>query len=296
MESTTWNVGETTITQIVEVEAGDLIQQVIPNATRENISAIEWLRPHFADDAGKLKGLVQAFVVKTPTDCVLIDTCIGNGKDRPAVAEFSNLQTDFLDRLSRAGYSAQDIDIVMCTHLHFDHVGWNTMYVDGKWIPTFINARYLFAEDEFNYWHTHPVAEIDDDHNGFNDSVLPIWQAGLADLIPVNYSISQEISLIPTPGHTPGHVSVLIQSGGECAVITGDAVHHPCQIAHPNWSTTSDTDQSEACISRQALFDRCADGKTLFIGSHFAHPVAGYLRKEAAGFRLIVGNHADARL
>ncbi|MBI4532884.1 MAG: MBL fold metallo-hydrolase [Candidatus Melainabacteria bacterium] len=288
MTSSTWKVGNIKITPIVEVEAGNIIQQIIPNATTDNIAKISWLKPHFVDDKNRLKALVQAFIVQTPDACILVDTCIGNDKKRSEIAEWNNLQTDFLKCLDRAGLKSQSIDIVLCTHLHFDHVGWNTMLVDGRWRPTFPRARYLFAEQEFSYWKSRPEREIEDDHAGFEDSVMPVFDAGLADLVPMNYSITDEISLFPTPGHTPAHVSVLIASGQEQAVITGDATHHPCQIAHPDWPTISDTDPGQATVSRRALLDRFVDTQALFIGSHFATPTAGLLQAENNTFRLVV--------
>lgn len=151
-------------------------------------------------------------------------------------------------------------------------------------MPTFPNARYLFAKQEFEYWKKLPKNEIEDDRAGIKDSVLPVFNAGRVDLISVNHSVTDEVSLIPTPGHTPSHVSVFIESQGKQAVITGDAVHHPCQVAHPDWYTLADTDKKTATESRRALFERFANGETLVIGSHFAQPTAGYLTKGYGGY------------
>jgi len=281
----TWEIGTVRIAPIVEIEdAGKIIQEGIPSVTQEGIIKIDWLKPHFVDDSGSLKAVVQAFVVETPACCILVDTCIGNSKVRESIPEWNDLQTDFLSHLEKAGYQKEDIDIVICTHLHFDHVGWNTMLVGGKWVPTFPHARYLFVEKEFNYWKDHPEREAEDDHAGVNDSVLPVFEAGLVTLVPYNHSMSEGISLIPTPGHTPFHVSVLIKSGTEQAIITGDALHHPCQIAHPEWGSVYDSDNDQARISRKALLDRFADGRTLMIGSHFPAPTAGYLHREKDSF------------
>ena len=288
MNTTTWKIGDIKVTSVIEIEdAGKVIQKGLPDATKENVSKISWLAPHFADREGNLKALVQVFVVETRGACIIVDPCVGKDKVRTELPEWNNLHTDFLSRLEDSGYRREKIDMVLCTHLHFDHVGWNTVLVDGKWVPTFTHARYLFVEKEFSYWKSHPEAESVDDRAGFSDSVLPVFEAGLVDLVSSDHTISQEISLIPTPGHTPGHVSIFIQSGAERAVISGDTVYHPCQIANPDWGTPWDTDREQARASRKALFERFADTQTLFIGSHFAAPWAGYLRREGDGYKFV---------
>ena len=287
MQSISWTIGDVKITSIIEIEdAGKVIQEGIPSATQENISQISWLKPDFADDEGNLKAFVQAFVVETKDYRIMVDPCVGNSKLRKSLPAWNNLQTNFLERLEMAGCKRGDIDRVFCTHLHFDHVGWNTMLQDGKWVPTFPRARHLIVEKEFNYWKGRPEREVEDDHTGVSDSVIPVFEAGLVDLIPEGRSISEEISLLPTFGHTPFHASVLIKSGGKQAVITGDVLHHPCQIAHPEWETLYDTDKEQARNSRRALLERFADTDTFIIGSHFAAPTAGYLRRDKSGLRL----------
>jgi glyoxylase-like metal-dependent hydrolase (beta-lactamase superfamily II) len=288
MKSINWAIGKVKIIQIVELEAGDIIQEILPNATPDIIKKISWLQPHFADKKGKLKALVQSFIIDTGDKIILIDTCIGNNKNRKDIPSWGNLQTKFLDHMKNIGYQPKDINIVLCTHLHFDHVGWNTKLENGVWVPTFPNARYLFAEEEYNYWKEKPGSEIEDDHNGIEDSVKPIVELGLSDLVPVNYFITNEISIFPTFGHTPSHVSVLIISDGVQAVITGDCIHHPCQIAYPDWSTLADSNQEQARHSREDFLKRFADTNTLIIGSHFAYPTAGYIEKKDDRFKLIV--------
>ncbi len=284
----TWKIGDVKITPIVEIEnAGAAIQKGLPDATKENVSKILWLAPHFVDEEGNLKMSVQAFVIETRDNRIIVDPCCGNDKVRPEFTEWSNLHTDFLSRLESHGYAPEKIDAVLCTHLHFDHEGWNTTIIDGKWVPTFPRARHLLVEKEFNYWKRHPAGESPDDYAGFDDSILPVFEAGLVDLVPANHSVSKEVSLIPTPGHTPGHVSIFIQSGNERAVITGDTVYSPCQIANPDWGTPWDTDKEQARNSRRILLERFADGKTLVIGSHFAAPTAGYIRREGDGFKFV---------
>jgi len=198
------------------------------------------------------------------------------------------MQTNFLADLAAAGYPRESIDTVVCTHLHVDHVGWNTMLVDGpvgnRWVPTFPNARYLMARVEYEHWATRH--ERDDMIAVLADSVTPVWEAGLVDLIETDHRIDDEIRLVPTPGHTPGHVSLRIASEGEEALITGDFMHHPCQIARPQWSSTADSDPDAARATREHMLGRLADAPTLVIGTHFAGRTAGHVVRDRDTFRL----------
>ena len=215
---------------------------ILPQATRDAVKPIDWLQPHFADSEGNLIMSIHALIVETPRKKIIVDTCIGNDKTR-SIPNWSNLQLPFLEDLQKAGYDRMEIDTVLCTHLHVDHVGWNTMLVDGQWIPTFPNARYLMGDTEFNYW-------VDQTDTGYGDvigdSVKPVFDAGLVDLVDLDYRVCDEIYLEPTLGHTPGHVSVHIESEGDHALITGDCIHHPCQIAKVDWSSSADFDAEQA--------------------------------------------------
>lgn len=284
-----WRIGNVKITQIIELDRCEGLQEGIPNATPENLLKIPWLCPNFIDGEGNFKSQIGVFIVETKGKIIIVDTGVGNGKKRTGYPFWTNLKTDFLGKLKRAKFPLEKINFVINSHLHLDHVGWNTMFVDGKWVPTFSNARYLMVEKEFNYWNGFPSKELKADLEGINDSVMPAYDAGLVDLISSDYAITSEVSLISTPGHTPGHVSILIKSKGEQAVITGDTMHHPCQIAHYEWETI-DTDKEKANVSREALLERFADTNTFFIGSHFAPPTAGYLKKDGKGFELELDN------
>lgn len=283
MNVLSWRIGTVSIFSIVELEAGELIQSIIKGATSANIREIGWLYPHFADESGNLKALVQAFLIKTRESNILIDTCNGNDKTRTDVPQWGNLQTEFLEKLAEIGATERDIDIVACTHLHMDHVGWNTTLEGGVWVPTFPNAQYLFAREEYEYWKKKPEKEIADDKAAFDDSIAPIVSAGLARFVEPQHQINDEISFIPSPGHTPCHVSVLIKSHGESAIISGDFLHHPCQIARPEWTTDADTLPEKAIETRKNILAEIADSNTLLIGSHFAEPVAGKVARLAAG-------------
>ncbi|MDD2777833.1 MAG: MBL fold metallo-hydrolase, partial [Methanocellales archaeon] len=195
-----------------------------------------------------------------------------------------NLQTDFLKKLRVIGVTEMDVNVVACTHLHFDHVGWNTKFEGGVWLPTFPNAKYLFAREEYEYWYQKPAKEIADDKAAFDDSVDPIVKAGLAELIDMEYKIDRHISFIPTPGHTPYHVSVFIESQNQRAIISGDFLHHPCQVAKPQWTTDTDTQPEKGIVTRQRILAEIADTDVLLIGSHFANPVAGRVVQVSDGF------------
>ena len=282
-----WQVGEVKITRIVEIEAIGGTRFVLPDAAPEVIREIGWLQPHFADERGKLKMSIHALVVETPHKRIVVDTCIGNDKDR-GIPAWSNLQTSFLTDFEAAGFARESIDTVLCTHLHVDHVGWNTMLVDGKWVPTFPKARYLLGRAEFDYWKEGGSAGMGTDHRVFEDSVQPVFDAGLVDLVDTDHQVCEEVSLTPTLGHTPGHVSIRISSKGEEALITGDFAHHPCQLAHPEWASAADFDPEASTATRRRVFGELADTPVLVIGTHFAAPTAGRVVRDGAVFKLEV--------
>ncbi len=277
-----WTIGDVTVTRIVEMETTGGTRFLLPQATPENVREIDWLFPHFASDGGKLKMSIHALVVEAPGRRIIVDTCIGNDKKR-AMRDWSFLQTEFLRDLASEGYERETIDTVLCTHLHVDHVGWNTMLVEDEWLPTFPNARYLIAKTEFEHWN---VEGDDEQRQVMADSVDPIAAAGLIDLVATDALICKEIQLVPTHGHTPGHVSIQIESKGEKALITGDFVHHPCQMAHPEWAAVVDTDSNESTETRRREFAAHADSSTLIIGTHFATPTAGYIKRDGEVWKL----------
>ena len=280
-----WRVGDVTITRIVELEIAGGTRFILPDATPDACRDIAWMKPHFMTAEGKLVMSVHALVVDTGARRIVVDTCIGNDKER-AIPSWSRLQTSFLADLEAAGYPRESIDTVLCTHLHVDHVGWNTMLVDGCWVPTFPNARYLLAETEWRYWD----ANEEDAQNRaiLADSVRPVLDAGLVDLVDQHRRICAEVWLEPTPGHTPGHVSVHIASRGAEALITGDCIHHPCQMARTDWCSSADYDRAQGQRTREALLERYADGDVLIIGTHFATPTAGRIVRDGRSFRFAV--------
>jgi glyoxylase-like metal-dependent hydrolase (beta-lactamase superfamily II) len=221
-------------------------------------------------------------VVETPSRRIVVDTGLGNDKEGRNVPTWNNRKTPFLETMTAAGFPPDSIDTVLCTHLHVDHVGWNTRLEDGRWVPTFGKARYLFGADEYAYWRDHSTAA--DKAAIFQDSVAPIVAAGQADLVASDARICEEITLIPTPGHSPGHVSLHIRSEGEEGLLTGDVAHHPCQMAHLDWSSTADSDPRQSAETRRALFSRFADRPVLVIGGHFD---AGHIQRDGDAFKFI---------
>lgn len=279
-----WKIGDTTITQLLELSDSSGSIPVLPDATPDKLAEIPWLKPHFVSPDGNLILNIQMLIIETPTRKMVVDTCIGNDKNLN-MEGWANLQLPFLDDLARLGHDPASIDTVICTHLHVDHVGWNTRKVADRWVPTFANARYLVVEQEYAFWR-----DLEEDPFGdvFGESVAPVFEAGLADLVRPDHVVGDGVWFESTPGHTPGHVSVHIESQNEHAIISGDMMHHPCQIARPDWVTPFDADNAAAMATRKAFFERYADQPVLVFGTHFANPVAGHIVRDGKTYRFDV--------
>lgn len=279
-----WHIGDVKITSVVELEAPIPGELVIPSASADALKAHRWLAPHFATEDGLIHLRIQLLVVESQGRRIAIDTCLGN--DKPRTSEFfSHLQTPFLENLTAAGFPRESIDTVVCTHLHVDHVGWNTMLVDGMWVPTFPNARYLFGRVESEHWDAYGVHE---DGDVYGDSVRPVIEAGMVDLVEFGHRVTDDVVMEPTPGHSPGHQSVHITSRGHEALITGDVMHHPVQCAEPDWESTFDSDVAAARATRRELLGRYAGTDVLVIGTHFAGPGSGHIVADGDAWRLVV--------
>jgi glyoxylase-like metal-dependent hydrolase (beta-lactamase superfamily II) len=281
-ENLQWKLGDVTITRVVESVAAIPAGGLLPNADDDVIAShAEWLRPHFVDDDGNLVLSIHAFGITVGDRKIIVDTCIGNDRKIPGM-EALNRKTPFLGDLAAAGFPREEVDTVICTHLHFDHVGWNTMLVDDEWVPTFPNARYVLCRDEWEHWDT-------EGQGGYaatlEDAVRPIIDAGLADLVPSDHRVCDEIRLEATPGHTPGHVAVHVESAGRHALITGDLAHHPVQFAEPDWGADPDTDPAQSAATRRRLLAEHGDTDVLVIGTHFAPPCSGHLVSDGTGAR-----------
>jgi glyoxylase-like metal-dependent hydrolase (beta-lactamase superfamily II) len=282
---TTFTVGDLTIHRIIEQEATFLpALEMLPGLTPELLAENRpWMREAGAiDGEGVLILCFQSYIVKTPHHTILVDSCIGNDKPRPQRPKW-NMKTDntYLRALATSGFSVDDIDFVMCTHLHTDHVGWNTRLEGGRWVPTFPNARYVFAKDEFDYWTgQHASTAVPP----FQDSVLPIVAANKAEIVRNDYEIGDHIRILPTPGHTPGHVAFTFGRGKDLAVVSGDLMHSPLQARYPELSVKFDVDQAAAAVTRRRFLERYCDTDTLCCTAHFPSPSSGKIRRLGNGF------------
>lgn len=283
-----WTVGDLTVHRIDEVSLPSQTGPwLLPGATPEIVARSPWLQPDFANEQRVLRLASHSFAVEINGLRVLVDTGIGNGKQRANPA-WDNLNSDYLTRLTQAGFTPETVDLVVLTHLHTDHVGWNTRADGASWVPTFPNARYLTARTEWDYW---SGVDMDEPRRQmFRDSVHPIREAGLLDLVDVpagGTDIAQGVRLRPTPGHTPGQVAVELRSHGESALITGDCIHHPVQLVHPDLGSCVDIDPAAATRTRHQLLSELAGTPTLLLGSHFPPPTAGHVITDGDSYRLV---------
>lgn len=292
--SNSWKIGNVTVTRIIELEAGGFPPGFMFNGlTEERVRSIGWLHPHYADPDGTIRYAVQAYVVESEGRRIIVDTCVGNDKER-GYEGWNRLKLPFLERLTEAGYPPESIDFVLCTHLHLDHVGWNTRWDGKKWVPTFPNARYLFGRLEWEHWNKkdHGFGDMPDFAAGLAeqetvmaDSVRPIVDAGLHELVETDHQLTDEIWLLPSPGHTPGHVCVSIRSRGESGIITGDIMHNPIQIADPGICANFDFDQKLGEVTRRVFIGVHGDRDILVFGTHFPTPAVGHIVRDGAGWR-----------
>ncbi|MFJ3928225.1 MBL fold metallo-hydrolase [Streptomyces sp. NPDC090022] len=292
-----WTVGDIAIHRIDEIPLPPATGPwLLPGATPDLVAGRAWLRPHFADDEGALHLDSHSFAFTVGGLRILVDTGIGNGKER-ANSAWHNLNTDYLQRLTAAGFPPDSVDLVILTHLHADHVGWNTHEVNGEWVPTFPNARYLTSRVEREFWAGYDMEEAREQM--FRDSVIPVEEAGLLDLVDVSADgaeIVPGLRLIPTPGHTPGHIAVELTGHGDTALITGDCIHHPVQLAHPTIGACVDIDPERSEASRRTLLAALADTDTLILGTHFAPPTAGRVITHEGTYRLALADGPPSSL
>jgi glyoxylase-like metal-dependent hydrolase (beta-lactamase superfamily II) len=280
-----WQIGDVKISCVVEFKSAvpyDPEHGMIIGATPEVLAQIPWLKPKYVSREGHLLMAVQAVLVEAPGLKLLVDTCVGNDKPRRMTRNIG-LKTGFLQRLESAGWSRNDVTTVVCTHLHIDHIGWNTTLEDGHWVPTFPRARYLMARKEYEFW----AQEEEDDEQvvAMGDSIQPLFDAGLVQLVEPDHVLSPEVRLLPSPGHTPGHVCVAIESQGQRAIVTGDMMHHPCQIARPELLARFDSDHDAALATRRRLLAEWVDQPVLVVGTHFVAPAGGFVRSDGGGYR-----------
>ena len=280
------SAGEVVVHHIVEHEGAwfdplTLFDGLSPDVLDENRAWMEE-RGAICPTTGKLILCVQSYLVEAGGRKVLVDTGVGNHKARPGQPFWSqSTSSTYLDGLGRLGFGVEDIDVVICTHLHLDHVGWNTRLQDGCWVPTFPNATYIFSEREYAYWdernRASPIA-------AFGDSILPVVEAGKARLVGSDYRLDETISLLPTPGHTVDHLAVEIRSNDALAVIAGDVFHSPLQIKYPDLALSIDYDKKLSSITRRSCLSRWFDERAVLFPNHFPPKSAINITKDNDGF------------
>jgi glyoxylase-like metal-dependent hydrolase (beta-lactamase superfamily II) len=255
-----------------------------PAVVRDNA---ELLGPRLIDpQTGMLVFSFHSFVIKTGHHTILIDACIGNDKERPTRPQWHHLRSNYMADLAAAGVRPDQVDFVMCTHLHWDHVGWNTRLADGNWVPTFPNAKYVMARREFDHWQgVHDRGEPTPHAASFADSVLPVVRTGQSLLVDDDYAFDDGLWFEPAPGHTPGNVVIHAKSQGERALFVGDVLHHPIQLIRPLWSTRACTDQALSRTTRTRLIEQHADSGMLILPAHFPAPTAGTIVRHKENFR-----------
>ena len=286
-----WQVGDTRITRIEEL-IGPLFDPVMffPDYSAEVVAKHRnWIYPnHIDEDSGRIIASMHSYLIETPHHKILIDTCIGNDKERMPYRDWHRMQTPWLANLKAAGVTPDQIDYVMCTHLHVDHVGWNTRLQDGLWVPTFPNAKYVFSEIEFEFWKNERNADNPEVFNAvnnqtFDDSVLPIM--GLAELIEGEVDLIDDLLHIsPAPGHTPGSITVTLSSAGDKALFTGDICHHPIQVYEPHWNSAFCEIPDKAISTRKEVLEFCIESNAIMMPAHFGPSFTGHVQDAGGGF------------
>ncbi|MEE2998901.1 MAG: MBL fold metallo-hydrolase [Pseudomonadota bacterium] len=291
-DNDTCNIGKFFVQRIIDLEHVPFtVELVYPDANLKEIKNLsqDIGLQHFSDNLLEILLSFHSFLIQTEKHNILVDTCCGNNKERPTRQAWHQRNGPFLNNLTGSGVTAFDIDFVLCTHLHADHVGWNTKLVDGKWVPTFPNAQYIFSQKEFEYWKTedqkHPSEPIM--YGSYNDSVLPVIKSGQALLVKSDYQIESGIELEPAYGHTPGNIVVNVESEGEQAILCGDVIHHPLQLLRPMWSTNFCHNPELSRQTRLNVLNRCADTQTAILPAHFHSPSFGYIGRVGNTYHMI---------
>jgi len=287
---TTITLKDITIHPVVEQQAPFFnALEFFPTLTKEVLEENQtWLKPTFIDPASGLLVLcVQGFVIRTPQLNILVDSCVGNHKSRPTRPFWNMMNSDrFEKNLAAIGLTVNDIDYVMCTHLHVDHVGWNTRLENGRWVPTFPKAKYVMADRELAHW---TQKEKDDPASvpWITDSVLPIVEAKRAQIVRSDFALNESVEFVPTPGHSIDHYSVLVGRPGQDALITGDMIHSPLQGKYPELGMRADYDSRQAGQTRRKVFERFCDSPTIMCVTHFPSPSTGRLQRWGDGYKFV---------
>jgi glyoxylase-like metal-dependent hydrolase (beta-lactamase superfamily II) len=282
-------IGDVTITRVEEsYGAGFPISMMIPawdEGVRDDHGAAT-IAQHVDPSTDLALQSVHTWVVRTPQKTILVDLCNGNHKQR-AIETMSMLNTDWLERLVASGVKPDDVDAVVCTHLHLDHVGWNTTLAGTEWVPTFPNARYFVNSDEFAFWNPDATDQtgLEFNANVFDDSVRPVFDRELVELWSGNdCTVDDYLHLELAPGHTPGHSVGWIESNGACALLSGDSMHSAVQIYRPEWNSAFCIDGDNAAATRRGLLEKCVERDAVLLPAHFSAPHAFRVVARADGF------------
>ena len=281
------NIGNFLIDCVVDLERPFLeAKTFFPDLTDDMLAHCRHVLPKTdITPEGRLQMRFQSFLLRTERHNILIDTCCGNDKHRPGRDDFDHLNTDYIGALARAGIRPEQVDFVMCTHLHWDHVGWNTRLLDGKWVPTFPNARYIVGRTEYDYWHTRFQRGDEGIHLiSFEDSVLPVVRTGQSVLVDDDYALEDGLWFESAPGHTPGNVVIHARSGDQTGVFMGDVIHHPLQLLRPQWSTLACTDPELSRKTRTRLIEEHAARGTRLLPAHFPSPTVGHIVRHGTAY------------
>jgi len=243
---------------------------------------------HYAADLGLVIGAVQTYVLRTPDHTILVDTGCGNHKQRPGDPPFHNLNTAYLERLNDLGVVPEDVDLVFLTHLHVDHVGWNTKLENAQWVPTFPNATYVFTQTDLDVVkRTLPTDKQVEPLNYYLDSIAPVIASGQARVLSAEIELAPGLDIVFTPGHSPGHAMLRAQSQGQAALFVGDVVQHPLQVYRPDWNSNYCAQPDAAVATRHRVLGECAERHCLMFAAHFAGPYGVHIRRDADGFALV---------
>lgn len=284
---TQWKLGTITIDRVVECEMPQFAPAaLLPDVTDDVIDRHrDWLQPYMLDPrTGYLVMSWHTFVIRTPRTIILVDTCGGNDKPRPQKERYHLKHHAYLESMAAIGVEPEQVNFVMCTHLHVDHVGWNTRLVNGRWVPTFPNATYLFSRIEWQFWQQRYREPGFRDDPYYEDSILPVIDAGKALFVEAGHQIDTGVWVEPSPGHTPGHVCVHVSCGGLDAVLSGDLMHHVLQCAEPDLSTCFCVDPAHSRRTRRQFLEKYADSGALIMPAHFPSPSAGRVVGGRQGF------------
>ena len=280
------SVGDVTIQPIVEFVEKDLfkLDKFLPTLERAQFEEhLHWIDGHSYDSrTNKIFLSIHAWLVRTAHHTVLIDTCVGNDKPRAGLDKWDRMQTAWLDKLAAAGVAPEDVDYVMCTHMHVDHVGWNTRLQDGRWVPTFPNARYLFCQQEYDHFRN--LEENEFARVVYDDSVLPVIEAGQALIVEDGHNLDDTFSVDLAPGHTPGSIAIELEDKGKRGLFTGDIIHHPIQVYYPDCSSRACLDFTQSAATRRRILSQVAETGALLLPAHFTTPHAGHVRAGGDAF------------